>query len=183
MQLFWLWVVLLAAPESLPATAAGPVDPAATPAKEDAPGMRLYTQRAFTKIREGSLLMGRVGSPPSVDLRSSSERWRDAERVRHYGRLAQLEALADLARRHRLQHVSDRVDVLVRLQTQHHYQLSLNMPAAPVLGDPAEASPPVDLRLLFRAASDRARRDFHEQSIGTELDALDELIKSEKDAF
>ena len=102
--------------------AAPPRPPPASAEPEAGPTLRLYTQRAFTKIRPGSLLCSRERLPRPPELRGPLQLRRDAELIKHYSRLAQLEVIAELGHRQHQAHLGERVDVVVRSETQRYYQ-------------------------------------------------------------
>lgn len=64
---------------------------------EEEPQRRSNHFRSLTKIRNGSSLRRTTPPPAAVDLRGEYERRRDLEVVRHFQRLAELDAIAKIA--------------------------------------------------------------------------------------
>lgn len=70
------------------------------------------------KIREDSLLRRKKPARRPPDLRSSQEKWRDAQLVKHYTRVAQLDVMAALARKERDAALADRVEQIRRKEVR-----------------------------------------------------------------
>lgn len=85
-------LVFLAAPAAAP-----PVNPNVA-GVDPQTGQRSYNQHALNKIRPGSMLRSEAPPPDEPeDLRGELERRRDAELTKHYGRMAELDVIAELA--------------------------------------------------------------------------------------
>ncbi len=66
--------------------------------EDGAPEKRSHHSRGLTKIRSGSYLRRNVAPESVVDLRGEHERRRDYELLRHFGRMAELDVIARVAK-------------------------------------------------------------------------------------
>lgn len=119
-------LALAALPEHGAVPPPPPVAPGALPAPTLPPGfdpetgIRSYSQHAFTKIRQGSMLHSDLPDQPLVlpELRGSLAVRRDAEIIKHFTRLAELEVIASLATANNDVVLAERAEEVRRKETQ-----------------------------------------------------------------
>ena len=97
----------------------------AAEAAAESPATRNYLQRAYTKIRPGSMLRGENGAPipPMPELRSTAAKRRDQSVVKHFARLAELDVVDDLAEKRKDVSLQENVEEVRRKEMERFHML------------------------------------------------------------
>ena len=120
-----LAVVLL----GLGVAGAAAADPSTSPVAPAQP-----PARNLTKTRPGSMLKTDKPLPGVVDLRGQAERHRDAELIKHYSRLAELDVLASRAAEARDVALQEHVEDVRRKEVQRHQLVMMRLRRVPERG-------------------------------------------------
>lgn len=111
-MLFWGWLVFGSAKElraqAYPSAPIGPRD---------------YSQKAFNKIRPGSMLRSGPADVPLVivDLNGVLGHRRDLEMTKHYARMAQMDVLAEIAEKNTLSGFEERLETTRRKEMERFF--------------------------------------------------------------
>ena len=84
--------------------------------------------------RRGSFLVRNKMPPPGPDARSALERRRDQEVQLHFGRLAELDVIGKLGRKHKMGDVQEKVERLRRHERSRHRRVMRLLRQAAVYG-------------------------------------------------
>jgi hypothetical protein len=79
--------------------------------------------RPATKTRAGSMLKKERSEPASVDLRGEAERRRDAELIKHFTRMAELDVIEEIVTREGTTALLDRIETVRRREMRRHWDV------------------------------------------------------------
>lgn len=114
--LFCLSLVAAYAPTTHAQAYPNPQVPAAVGPKD-------YSQKAFNKIRPGSMLRSGPAEVPwvIVDLNGALGHHRDLEMTKHYARMAQMDVLADIMDKNNLSSFAERLETVRRKEMERFF--------------------------------------------------------------
>lgn len=103
-------------------------------------GKRSYAQSAFVKLRVGYNLGGPESVLPAADVQGEMGHSRDTLVRQHYGHMAELDAITEVAMRNKDVVTAERAEALRRRDTQH-FMLAMQSLRRKLLVQQAEVGP------------------------------------------